>query len=93
MDLNTILTKQVAVSDPENWGGKKRIDVKMYPVRYSRSKTVRIFFSTPEVVGIYRDFDQWGFDDNWKWCKQWLYDQIPKQVSAKWLYKHGYSNY
>lgn len=48
-------------------------------------------FMSVDDTAVYRDFNEWGLEANWNWCKEWLFDKIPDTVSTEWMYEHGYA--
>lgn len=81
------LEKRVNVSDPWAWYNESSIQVRMYS---PFDDVVRIIFESIDDVAVYRDFNEWDFDANWEFCKEWLYDKIPDIVNCEWMYEHGY---
>lgn len=90
------IEKTVKVSDAYRWYGRKEIDVKMWHPDYwdnteETKNCVRIMFMSVDDTAVYRDFNEWGLEANWNWCKEWLFDKIPATVSTEWMYEHGYA--
>lgn len=86
-----VLSKTVRVSDPAIWYGQSEITVEMWHDDFLDDGAVRIMFSSIDDLLIYRDFNEWELDANWRWCKTWLWNTIPEEVSCEWLYEHGYA--
>lgn len=84
------LTKKVKVSDPNMWYGQDEITVEMWHDDIFEDDTIRIMFDSIDDFQIYRDFNEWDLEANWKWCKTWLWDKIPEVVDTDWMYEHGY---
>ena len=89
------IEKTVKVSDAYRWYGRKEIDVRMWHPDYwdnaeETKNCVRIMFMSVDDTAVYRDFNEWGLEANWNWCKEWLFDNIPDTVSTEWMYEHGY---
>ena len=85
------LVRDVKVSNPEEWGGRKSINAQMW---YPRKDTVRIAFFAGERKIAYFDFNVWDRDTNWDWCKKWLWEAFPENgIDMKWMYEHGYHPY
>ena len=91
------LIRTIKVSDPEKWQGWPEIAVKMFhSICWDSCKNikwkdiVRIYFYTGDYV-LYRDFDRWDLEKNWKWCKEWFWDRLPDKVNHEWLFEHGYA--
>ena len=90
------IEKNVKVSDAYRWYGRKEIDVRMWHPDYwdnaeETKNCVRIMFMSVDDTAVYRDFNEWGLEANWNWCKEWLFDKIPDTVSTEWMYEHGYT--
>lgn len=88
-----LLTKKIKVSDPDYWYGETEIEVRME--RFLQLEdTVRIMFRTADWHrAIYKDFNEWDFYNNWKWCRYWFWDKIPEIISSDWLCERGYVPY
>ena len=39
---------------------------------------------------MYRDFDYYGLEGNWKFCMEHYFNELPDTVDVEWLYRHGY---
>ena len=90
------IEKTVKVSDAYRWYGRKEIDVVMWHPDYwdntdEMKNAVRIMFGSIDDAAVYRDFNEWGLEANWNWCKEWLFDKIPDTLSTEWMYEHGYA--
>ena len=83
------LSKTVEVSDSYRWYNENKLEVRMYRLRANKSIVRIMFFSIDDAL-VYRDFDEWDFEGNWKWCKEWLWDRMPEVVNMEWMYEHGY---
>lgn len=83
-----LLEKKVKVSDTWRWYDRSSVRVKMWVLH--DNLTVRISFMSIDDFIVYQDFQEWGVVENWRWCKEWLFDRIPDTVDCDWLYEHGY---
>lgn len=92
------ISKTVEVSDVLRWHGCKEISVKMvHPECWDNIEKMKncvriLFMSADGLTVVYRDFNEWGLEDNWEWCKEWLFDKIPSTIDMgwMWMYEHGY---
>lgn len=81
------------VSDPESWYHSNKIICEMFHSKHwdSQNKdTVRILFKSYDDFMMYRDFDYYNLDSNWKFCVEHYFNNLPDTVSVEWLYEHGY---
>ena len=81
------------VSDPENWYRSDKIICAMYHPKCwinSNKDPVRIIFKSYDDFMMYRDFNYYSLDSNWKFCMEHYFNKIPDTVDVDWLYEHGY---
>lgn len=81
------------VSDSHNWYYSDKIICEMYHPEHwdgPNKDTVRIMFKSYDDFMMYRDFDYYNLDANWKFCMEHYYNELPDTVNVEWLYEHGY---
>ena len=89
------LRKLIKVSDPDNWYYSNKIICKLRHPDFwnnldSEKDTVRIIFYSYDDFAMYRDFNYYDLDNNWKFCKEHYFDTLPNIINVEWLYRHGY---
>lgn len=88
------ISKVVKVSDPENWYNQKSVVVKLFICpEYKGSTDVRILvLSIDDFAMEYTRtcYTQTGIDCTYNLMKKYIFDRIPKKISCKWLYEHGF---
>ena len=85
--------KILNVSDPENWYHSNKISCEMYHPKHwdgPNKDTVRILFKSYDDFMMYRDFNYYDLEGNWKFCMEHYFSQLPDTVNVEWLYEHGY---
>ena len=81
--------KLLNVSDPENWYRSDKIICEMFHLDGCED-AIRIIFKSYDDFMMYRDFDYYNLDSNWKFCMEHYFNKLPDTVDADWLYEHGY---
>lgn len=85
--------KLLNVSDSYNWYHSDKIICDMYHPKHWNGKnkdTVRIVFRAFNNFRMYRDFDYYDLETNWKFCMKHYFNKLPDIISVEWLYEHGY---
>lgn len=81
--------KLLNVSDPENWYRSDKIICEMFHLDDCED-AIRIIFKSYDDFMMYRDFDYYNLDSNWKFCVEHYFNNLPDTVNVDWLYEHGY---
>lgn len=85
--------KLLNVSDPNNWYCSDKIICGMYHPKHwdgENKDTVRILFKSYDDFMMYRDFDYYDLEGNWRFCMEHYFNELPDTVNVEWLYQHGY---
>ena len=85
--------KLLNVSDPNSWYHSNKISCEMYHPKHwdgPNKDTVRILFKSYDDFMMYRDFNYYDLEGNWKFCMEHYFSQLPDTVNVEWLYEHGY---
>ena len=88
--------KMVKVSDPENWYQQNEVKVSLYVTPpYEGKVRVRVFVDTIDDFAVSLDYEvEKIYIDEIKWVynhyETFIFNKIPKVVSLKWFYEHGF---
>ena len=85
--------KLLNVSDPNSWYYSDKIICEMYHPKHWNGPdkdTVRILFKSYDDFMMYRDFNYYSLDGNWKFCMKHYFNKLPDTVDVDWLYENGY---
>lgn len=91
---NKEISKVVKVSDPEIWYNQNTVMVKLFVCpEYKGTTDVRILVESIDDFAMEYTrtcYSQADIDCTYNLMKEHMFDMIPKKISCKWLYEHGF---